>query len=402
MAERDESFYKDPANLKNIPQNLSVDSRFQGHDLNDFYPPGVENISDFLVHGKETSNQLRTLGEAFEIWKETLADDKNVIYLGLSGDMVTAGMAPVVCTMIEEGYIDGIFSQGANLFHDTATTLGYRRRQTSPQKYADTDLFSQGAVRMYDTLEATEPQVFTPLMMAHLAKELTANGPVVLNTRQLYYHIGRFLVENGLQRVPGILTTAYRRNMPIWVAGAESSVLMMDLAAAVNKGGFPIEVGITKDLIDHATVQERLENAGYRTSLVEIGGGVVRNTLQQVATMSYLIKGDLWSMEEPEWFAKHRNAILITTDTGMPYGGASSVPMVEHNPHHPHHNQGENLSWGKFDPSGKRTTVYLDATVALPLLVMGLLQNREVREIVRHRKALKFTGLAQDTLQLVK
>lgn len=401
MAERGEDFYKDPANLKEIPRNFDINPEFEGKTLADFDPGLVIDINDFLTRGKETSNQLRTLGEAFEIWKETLSDDENVIYMGLSGDMVTAGMAPVIRTMIEQGYVDGIFSQGANLFHDTATTLGYLRRHTAPQKYADTELFSRGAVRMYDTLEATEPQVFTPLLMAHLAKELTSDGPAVLNTRQLYYHIGRFLVENGLEKIPGILTTAYRHNVPIWVAGAESSVLMMDLAAAANKGGFPVEIGITKDLIDHATVQDRLESMGYRTSLVEIGGGVVRNTLQQVATMSYLVKGDLWSMEEPDWFKKHKNAILITTDTGIPYGGASSVPMVEHNPRHKHHNQGENLSWGKFDSEGKRTTVYMDATVALPLLVVGLLQSPEVRDIMSRRKPLKFSGLSEDRLQVI-
>ena len=160
MAERGEDFFKDPANLRKIPQNFDINPDFEGSTIVDFDP-------------------------------------------SLSGDMVTAGMAPVIRTMIEKGYVDGIFSQGANLFHDTATTLGYRRRQTTPQKYPDTELFSRGAVRMYDTLEATESQVFTPLMMAHLAKELTGDGPKVLNTRQLYYHIGRFLVENGLEKVPG-------------------------------------------------------------------------------------------------------------------------------------------------------------------------------------------------------
>ena len=354
MAERGEDFFKDPANLRKIPQNFDINPDFEGSTIVDFDPSLVGNFNEFLTKGKETANQLRTLGEAFEIWKETLRDNKNVIYLGLSGDMVTAGMAPVIRTMIEKGYIDGIFSQGANLFHDTATTLGYRRRQTTPQKYPDTELFSRGAVRMYDTLEATESQVFTPLMMAHLAKELTGDGPKVLNTRQLYYHIGRFLVENGLEKVPGILTTAYRHNVPVWVAGAESSVLMMDLAAAVNKGKFPIEVGITKDLLDHASVQDRLESLGYRTSLVEIGGG------------------------------------------------ASSVPMVEHNPHHSHGSQGENLSWGKFDPEGRRTTVYMDATVALPMLVLGLLQSREVSDIMSRRKPLKFSNLSGEQLQIQK
>ena len=326
MAERGEDFFKDPANLRKIPQNFDINPDFEGSTIVDFDPSLVGNFNEFLTKGKETANQLRTLGEAFEIWKETLRDNKNVIYLGLSGDMVTAGMAPVIRTMIEKGYIDGIFSQGANLFHDTATTLGYRRRQTTPQKYPDTELFSRGAVRMYDTLEATESQVFTPLMMAHLAKELTGDGPKVLNTRQLYYHIGRFLVENGLEKVPGILTTAYRHNVPVWVAGAESSVLMMDLAAAVNKGKFPIEIG----------------------------------------------------------------------------GGASSVPMVEHNPHHSHGSQGENLSWGKFDPEGRRTTVYMDATVALPMLVLGLLQSREVSDIMSRRKPLKFSNLSGEQLQIQK
>ena len=103
-----------------------------------------------------------------------------------------------------------------------------------------------------------------------------------------------------------------------------------------------------------ASVQDRLESLGYRTSLVEIGGG------------------------------------------------ASSVPMVEHNPHHSHGSQGENLSWGKFDPEGRRTTVYMDATVALPMLVLGLLQSREVSDIMSRRKPLKFSNLSGEQLQIQK
>jgi len=270
MSERDEAFYKDPANLRQILQDFEINPKFEGRTLVDLDLSHVIDFSNFLNRGYETANQLRTLGEAKRIWKETLAEDENVIYLGLSGDMVTAGIAPVVCYMMEHGYIDGIVSQGANLFHDTARTFGYLRRQTSPQKYPDTELFQEGAVRMYDTLEKTEPQIFTPLMMTHIARELTEGGPKVLTTRELYNHIGRFLIEKKLEKYPGILTTAYRKNVPIWVAGPESSVLMMDLAAAANKGGFPIEVGVTKDLIEQARIQEELEGLGYRTNLVEI------------------------------------------------------------------------------------------------------------------------------------
>jgi len=394
----------DPANLSKIKKKLRVSPPFfersQG-PLKDFGIDEVTSFSQFLDRGAETANQLRGLGEAKAIWREMLADKKNVIYLGLSGDMVTAGMAPVFSYMVEHRMVDVVFSQGANLFHDFARTVGYERVKTFPQQFPDFQLFEKGTVRMYDVLEPAEAQVFSSVFIAHVAKRMVEDGYGVVTTRQFYYYIGKMLYEWNLVETEGILTTCYHQNAPIFVAGPESSATALDLAAAQNRAGISLEIGIGKELIDHATLQEKIEDLGLRSNLIEIGGGVVRNTLQQIAAASYVVRGEPFSMEEPEWFKKHLHAILITTDTGIHFGGASAVPLREYNSctKDP---QGENLSWGKFDPNGQRVTIYCDATIALPLLVKGLVSDPEVWDIIKYRRPIQFSNPEDSNLKIEK
>lgn len=369
--------------------------------VKDFHIEEIDNLSQFLDHGLETANQFRTAGEAKRIWKKMLADDNNVIYFGLSGDMATAGMAPTISYLINNHYIDVLFSQGANLYHDLAATLGFDRYQTSPQQKPDTDLFDQGMVRMYDVLEEASVQRVSPAIVKLVADEMESEGHQTVSTRQFYYYLGKKLTEWDLIQNEGILTSCFLKNIPIFVAGPESSVIGMDLAAAQNRTGNKLEIGIGKELQDHSIMQDKIENLGFRSNLIEIGGGVMRNTIQQVATGSYIVRGHPFDKNEPEWFKRHLNAILITTDTGVPFGGASAVPMVEHNPN-TKYPQGENLSWGKFDPEGQRVTVYLDATIALPLLVLGLRDDPEIQDIIKTRKPISFSNLDQFPINVQK
>jgi len=59
--------------------------------------------------------------------------------------------------------------------------------------------------------------------------------------------------------------------------------------------------------------------------------------------------------------------VQITTD--MPQWGGLSGATLE-----------EAISWGKVSPSAKKRVVYVDATIALPILVQGLIEEKVVRE----------------------
>lgn len=392
----------DPHNLAELTKQPTVPSFLTERSLgrlHDLPITEIETVTELLKAGQDTANQLRTLGEAYEIWQETLKDPTGVIYFGLSGDMVTAGLAPTLALLVEHRMIDVFFTQGANLYHDFVRTIGYPRLKTSPQQIDDVTIHQQGGVRMYDVIEPAEPQNISQLLVAHVAKRMWEDGHRVVTTRQFYYYVGKLLDEWNLVRSEGILTTCFRNNVPIFVAGPESSVTAMDLAAAQHIEGVDLEIGVGKELRDHAMLQEAIEGMGLRSNLIEIGGGVMRNTLQQIATAAYILRKKPWSTEGGEWFKRHKNSILITTDLGVPFGGASAVPMVEHNPR-AKHSQGENLSWGKFDPEGRRVTVYTDATLALPLLVLGLVQNPEMRGVLRERKPVRFSNLGGFPLEI--
>ena len=392
----------DPENVSKLVANRQVPesllSRSEGALID--LPADMDGrIGSLLENGLETGNQLKKLSEAKKIWKETLADPKNVIYFGLSGDMVSVGMAPTIAALAEKGMIDVLFSQGANMYHDFGRSIGYTRAKTFPQQIDDTTIFDEGGVRMYDVLEPAEPQFVSKVFVPHVAKSFADEGVNVVTTRQFYNRVAEMMYKMNLVEKEGILTTCYRNNVPIFIAGPESSVTAMDLAAAQHIEGIDLEIGVGKELRDHSTMQDKIENMGFRSNLVEIGGGVMRNTIQQVATGSYIVRGEPWSMEGGAWFKRHQNVILLTTDTGVPFGGSSSVPMVEHNAHAKHKDQGENISWGKFDETGLRVTVYLDATIGLPMLFQALMHDSNMDKILAARKR-HFKNLASFPIEI--
>lgn len=291
-----------------------------------------------------TSFQARNLSRAMEIWVEMLKDDTG-IFLGLAGAMVPAGMRQVIAYLIENRLIDCLVSTGANLFHDCHETLGYYHWQGSA-KVDDLALRNERVDRIYDTFALEDEFKRVDAFITEWAATLEQDRPYT--TREFLYRLGEKLSQSSDKK--GILTSAYRKKLPIYCPAIGDSSIGIALAEGRVKGTNRIIFNVIQDVIELTKIVAN----SPATGVIYVGGGTPKNFLQQAAVIAPIIFQ--WKGEG------HKYAIQITTDSPQ-WGGLSGCSLEEAQ------------SWGKIAQKALKTTVNCDATIALPLLVSGLIEK---------------------------
>ena len=309
---------------------------FMRFPVRPFQVSGKKNAAQILEDLCSISFQGRTLGQCFHVWKKML-EAPCMIFFGLAGAMVPAGLREVVAYLIDEHLVDCIVSTGANLFHDCYESLGRDHFQTSP--HADDEMLRhEGLDRIYDTLAPEEGFRATDDYLRQFAKGLDMS--YAYSTREFLYLLGEDLARSG--SCAGILTTAYRQSVPIYCPAIADSSIAIALAA----GSVALKFDLIKDVQETAGLAAAMKKSG----VIYVGGGTPKNFIQQTqVTLSCMGEGK----------DGHSYAIQISTDA--PHWGGLSGCTLE-----------EAQSWGKIAMEAEKVSCHCDATIALPIIVEAL------------------------------
>ncbi len=281
-------------------------------------------VSDLMKEYEKSVFGAGKIAEAVTIYAEMLEKDAR-IFLGLAGALVPAGLGKVVADLVRDGMVHVIVSTGANVTHDLIEAFGGAHLKGIQGE--DAHLRERGIDRIYDAfIEDTSFILFEE----KIQKILEGVGPG-LSVSDLLREIGK-----KIEAPDSFVRQAYLNDVPVFVPAFTDSILGLQtfLYSQVNK----IEVNHLKDvgkIIDLTT-----NNAGA----IILGGGVPKNFIFQ----SMLISVDSF-----------RYVIQVTTDRPE-YGGLSGATLEEA------------ISWGKVSEDSRLCTVYCDATIAFPLIVVGV------------------------------
>jgi len=314
-----------------------------------------DSVADVLTRMQKISFQGRSLGEAFDIWQQMLADDCT-IWLGLSGAMTAGGMRKIVSYLIKHRLIDVLVSTGANLFHDIYECLGTPHFLGDPQE-DDVKLRDQHLDRVYDTyLDEDVFRVIDRWLMDWVYTRLE-NRPYT--SREFLYELGCTLSKTG--REDGILTSAYEAGIPVYCPAIADSSFGIALAGRQEKKLPPFQFNLIRDVEETAMIFEYSPETG----VIYIGGGTPKNFIQQSAVV----------VDRAE-YKGHKYAIQITTDAAH-WGGLSGCTFSEAK------------SWGKIHPRARMTSVRSDATIALPFLATAIAAAGKALARDRHKPAFR-------------
>jgi deoxyhypusine synthase len=283
-----------------------------------------------------------------------LEDPACIIFLGLSGAMIPGGMRNVIRDMIEMKLVDVMVSTGANIFHDLFEGFGYRHYVGSEEGNDDA-LRKHRIVRVYDALMDDDEINRVIHLLSKVPEKLEDR---VISSRRYLEVLGSTVEDEG-----SILRTASRCGVPIFIPALSDSSIGIGLTFLHLQKKGSSDGLVIDQILDNFEIAQ-LKKMASATGAIYIGGGVPKNYIQQLGPVS-----DLLFQKE----SGHRYAFQVTTDDPK-WGGLSGCTFEEAK------------SWGKIEKSSSVAVVYMDATVALPLLVGAILQDRKVHLKRRRRR----------------
>ena len=339
------------------------DQYLRGRRINPKALTGTETVADLIDNAFFAYNAGR-LREGCQLFTQRMLEPEVTIGLSLTGAMTPAGLGmSSLIPLMEAGFVNGIISTGANLYHHAHFALGLAMHQGSPHA-DDIELRDKGVVRIYDIFFDYSVLLSTDAFV----REVSARPEFqhTMSTAEYHYLLGGFLREReralGMHR-RSVLATAHAHEVPIYTSSPGDSSIGMNVAEQALAGS-QLRFDVSADVNETAAIVLHAKRTGGKSGALIVGGGSPKNFLLQTEPQIQEVLG----IDE-----KGHDFFLQLTDARPDTGGLSGATPAEA------------VSWGKIDPSMLPGTVvcYLDNSVSLPLLTSYALARHSPRPLKR-------------------
>ncbi|MBI1939412.1 MAG: deoxyhypusine synthase [Ignavibacteriales bacterium] len=316
------------------------------------------NVIKLVDSMEQMAFSARDLNRAAKIFEKMVADPNCTVILTLAGSIFSAGLKKVVYDLVSNNMVDAIVSTGALMVdQDFFEALGFKHYIGSPF-VDDNEMRELHIDRIYDTFidedelricDETTEKIFNSL------------EPRPYSSRELLWHFGKYLDENGGPKVDdSVIYAAYKKNVPIFVpAFSDCSAGFGIVMHQHNNPEKHVSFDSGKDFYELTQVKLNSKETG----IFMIGGGVPKNFTQDI-----VVAADILQENAP----MHKYAVQITV-ADVRDGALSSSTLKEAS------------SWGKVETTFEQM-VYAEATLAMPLIAgyayhKGVWKNRNAREM---------------------
>ena len=317
----------------------------------------IEELVDVFANSGFNGRQL---GEAAKLYAKMIKENATIC-LTVSGAMTPVGFGGIIKTLIEKGFVDWIITTGANVYHEDHFAWGLPVKQGS-FNVDDTKLYENEIVRIrdifikfYETLEVEDQIIQNMFEEKFIDKSFT--------TAEFCNLMGKISKDNAKHPEKSFITTAYDYDVPIYISTIKDSSLALNLAVHRLKNKI-YNLDFVKEILEQAAIVYNSKKSG----ILELGGGVPKNTAQQTGPLlDQILRRDDGGQDY----------IIQITDARPDTGGLSGATLQE------------GKSWGKIQEAYKdMTTVYADATIAFPILALYVLSNQKSRKPKRLYKKI--------------
>ena len=334
--------------------------KFHGKDIPHIKLDEKMTIEDLVNVFSSSGFNGRQLGDAAKLFAEMIKEDATIC-LTVSGALTPVGFGGIIKTLIERGFIDWIVTTGANVYHEDHFAWGLPVKQGS-FNVDDMKLYENEIVRIrdiyikfYETLEA-EDQI--------IQKSFGEDFPdKSFTTAEFSNLMGKISKEKSKHPEKSFITTAYDYDVPVYISTIKDSSLALNLAVHRLRDK-TYNLDFVREIIEQAAIVYDSKKSG----ILELGGGVPKNTAQQTGPLldQILRRND-----------GGQDYIIQITDARPDTGGLSGATLQE------------GKSWGKVQNAHEGVvTVYADATIAFPILALYVLSNQKTRKPKRLYKKL--------------
>jgi len=334
--------------------------KFHGKDIPHIKLDEKMTIEDLVNVFASSGFNGRQLGDAAKLYAKMIKEDATIC-LTVSGALTPVGFGGIIKTLIERGFVDWIIATGANVYHEDHFAWGLPVKQGS-FNVDDMKLYENEIVRIrdiyikfYETLEAEDQVIQKMFGESFPDKSFT--------TAEFCNVMGKMSKEHSKHPEKSFITTAYDYDVPVYVSTIKDSSLALNLAVH-RLAGKTYNLDFVREIIEQAAILYGSKKSG----ILELGGGVPKNTAQQTGPLldQILRRND-----------GGQDYVIQITDARPDTGGLSGATLQE------------GKSWGKVqDAHNGMVTVYADATIAFPILALYVLSNQKTRKPKRLYKKI--------------
>ncbi len=300
----------------------------------------------------------RDLNRASKIFEMMVKDENSAVILTLAGSIFSAGLKRVVFDLVNNNMVDAIVSTGALMVdQDFFEALGFKHYIGSPF-VDDNEMRELHIDRIYDTFIDEDELRICDDTTAAIFDSLE---PRAYSSRELLWHFGKYLDENGGPKVEdSVIYAAYKKNVPIFVPAFSDCSAGFGIVMHQHKNPDKhVSFDSGKDFYELTQIKLKVNETG----IFMIGGGVPKNFTQDI-----VVAAEILADEAP----MHKYAVQITV-ADVRDGALSSSTLKEAS------------SWGKVETTYEQM-VYSEATLAMPLIAgyayhKGAFKNRKAREL---------------------
>jgi len=338
----------------------------RGQRINPGAITGRETVAELIDSAFLAYNSGR-LREGCALFTQRMLADDVTVGMSLTGAMTPAGLGmSCLIPLMEAGFVDWLISTGANLYHDAHFGLGLAMHRGTPHA-DDVELRDKGVVRIYDIFFDYSVLLSTDAFI----REVSAREEFQrqMSTAEYHWLLGKYMREReralGLQR-RSVLAAAHELDVPIYTSSPGDSSIGMNVAEQALAGS-KLRFDVSADVNETAAIVLDAKRSGGKSACLIVGGGSPKNFMLQTEPQIQEVLG----IDE-----RGHDYFLQMTDARPDTCGLSGATPAEA------------VSWGKIDPDQLPGTVvvYLDNSVALPLLTAYALARRQPRPLKRLQK----------------
>ncbi len=318
------------------------------------------SIEDLVKIYSESGFNGRKLGEAAKVYAKMIKENATIC-LTASGALTPVGFGGIFKSLIERGFVDWIVTTGANVYHEDHFAWGLPVKQggfdVDDMKLYDMEIvrIRDVFIKFYETLEAQDQVIQKAFKNNFFDKTFTK--------AEFCNFLGKISSENSKHPEKSFVTTAYNYDVPIYISTLKDSSLALNLAIhRLREKTYSLD--FVREILEQASILYNSKKSG----IVELGGGVPKNTAQQTGPLldQILRKND-----------GGQDYIIQITDARPDTGGLSGATLQE------------GKSWGKIHNAyHDMVTIYADATIAFPILALYVISNQKIRKPKRLYKKL--------------
>ncbi len=304
-------------------------------EVRGFWPGEVGDFCDLVEKMGNIGFQATELWQAAKVLEKMLKDERVTKFLGFTSNIISSGLREFVAYMVKEGWVDVIVTTVGSIEEDIMKTLG--SFEIGHWDVDDRELHRKGINRIGNIFVPNELYIKLERFLRPIFEDLHNRQRQVgrlLSPSEMFKEIGKRIKDKR-----SFLYWAARRNIPIFCPAPTDGAFGLQFFYFKMDGHRDFGIDVTADMEDLANIVYDAK----KTGALIIGGGVPKHHI----IGANLARGGL------------DYAVYITT--AVEWDGSLSGARPR-----------EAKSWGKIREDATTAFVYGDATIILPLLVLGV------------------------------